>query len=179
MANKIICCSFDKESLGGFITICNGVNFSKPEHYSKTIAVTREAFIAACKDRMLFNDILGIDIRDGWQNSLGAAIACYQTMKEEFDPSIALKTSSELDVKLRGEEAVTADIETLEKANEIIGVEVEKAKEKKKTTKKKTTKKEVKDDEPTVERPDNVSENAGSEENNGVSVDGTGTECNE
>ena len=174
MANKIISCSFDKESLGGFITICNGVRFNKPEHYSKTIAVTREWFIEACKNRIMFNDVLGIDIRDGWQNALGAAIACYQGMTENFDPSVALKASSELDVKLRGEDAVLEDIEKLEKQNEELDVEIEKAKKTKKTSKKKTVKKEEKNDETTTERPDNVSEDTGSEESAGISADGTG-----
>lgn len=179
MLNKIICCSFDKDSLGGFITICNGVRFSKPEHYSKTIAVTREAFMAACKDRLLFNDILGVDIRDGWQNALSAAIFAYQGMQESFDPKVALQTSSELDVKLRGEDAVNADIEKLEKQNEELDKEIEKAKSKKKVSKKKAEKKEVKDEQATTERVDNGSENTGSEQDAGVSTDGTGTAGNE
>lgn len=179
MLNKIICCSFDKESLGGFITICNGVRFSKPEHFSKTIAVTREAFMAACKDRILFNDILGIDIRDGWQNALSAAIFAYQGMQENFDPKIALKASSELDVKIRGEDAVNADIEALEKQNEELDKEIEKAKSKKKVSKKKTAKKEVENEQPTTEGTDNGSENSGSEKDAGVSTDGTGSKCNE
>ena len=90
MATKIISCSFEQGSMGGFITICNGVNFGRPEHFSKTIAVTKEAFIAACKDRVLFNDILGIDIRTGWQNALASAIEPFKVMKEDFDATVGV-----------------------------------------------------------------------------------------
>lgn len=117
MATKLISCSFEPGSMGGFITVCNGVKHSRPEHFSKTIAVTKEAFIAACKDRVLFNDILGIDIRHGWQNALAAAIQPFCTMKEEFDADTAAKVSSELDVQMRGEDAVNADIAAVEKEN--------------------------------------------------------------
>ena len=130
MGNKIICCSFEKGSMGGFMTICNGVGFKRPEHYSKTIAITREAFIAACKDRVLFNDILGIDIRNGWQNALSAAIQCFNGMQEDFDPEVALNASSELDVQMRGEDAVNADIDALEKQNDELAKEIKKAKSK-------------------------------------------------
>ena len=119
MATKIICCSFEPGSMGGFITICNGVKHSLESHFSKTVAVTKEAFIAACKDRILFNDILGIDIRQGWQNALADAILPYQTMTvEEVDPKVAANVSSELDVQIRGEDAVNADIAAVEKENE-------------------------------------------------------------
>lgn len=118
MATKIICCSFEPGSMGGFITICNGVKHSLESHFSKTVAVTKEAFIAACKDRILFNDILGIDIRQGWQNALADAILPYQTMRvEEVDPKVAANVSSELDVQIRGEDAVNADIAAVEKEN--------------------------------------------------------------
>lgn len=118
MATKIICCSFEPGSMGGFITICNGVKHSLESHFSKTVAVTKEAFIAACKDRILFNDILGIDIRQGWQNALADAILPYQTMTvEEVDPKVAANVSSELDVQMRGKDAVKADIAAVEKEN--------------------------------------------------------------
>lgn len=118
MATKIICCSFEPGSMGGFITICNGVKHSLESHFSKTVAVTKEAFIAACKDRILFNDILGIDIRQGWQNALADAILPFCTMTvEEVDPKVAANVSSELDVQMRGEDAVNADIAAVEKEN--------------------------------------------------------------
>lgn len=118
MATKIICCSFEPGSMGGFITICNGVKHSLDSHFSKTVAVTKEAFIAACKDRILFNDILGVDIRQGWQNALADAILPFQTMTvEEVDPKVAANVSSELDVQIRGEDAVNADIAAVEKEN--------------------------------------------------------------
>lgn len=131
MAKKLICFSFEKESVGGMATICNGVNCNKPGHFSKCIAITKEAFLAACKDRVLFNDYLGVDIRDGWQNALGDAIEPYLTMKEEFDPAIALKTSSELEVKLAGEEEIAKKTEELEKINDQWDEIIEKSKKKK------------------------------------------------
>lgn len=142
MATKIISCSFEPGSMGGFITICNGVKHSRPEHFSKTIAVTKEAFIAACKDRVLFNDILGIDIRHGWQNALAAAIQPFQTMREEFDADTAAKVSSELDVQVRGEDAVNADIAAVEQENAAL----EEAVQPKRGRRKKT-------EEPVVEEP--------------------------
>lgn len=132
MATKIICCSFEPNSMGGFMTICNGVKHSRPEHYSKTVAVTKEAFIAACKDRVLFNDILGVDIRHGWQNALAAAVQPYVTMKETFDPDTAAKVSSELDVQMRGEDAVNADIAAVEEENAALEQEVQKKRGRKK-----------------------------------------------
>jgi hypothetical protein len=132
MATKIICCSFEPNSIGGFMTICNGVKHSRPEHFSKTVAVTKEAFIAACKDRVLFNDILGVDIRHGWQNALASAIQPYVTMKETFDPETAAQVSSELDVQIRGEDAVNADIATVEEENAALEQEVQKKRGRKK-----------------------------------------------
>lgn len=144
MATKIICCSFEPGSMGGFITICNGVKHSLESHFSKTVAVTKEAFIAACKDRILFNDILGIDIRQGWQNALADAILPYQTMTvEEVDPKVAANVSSELDVQMRGEDAVNADIAAVEKEN----AKLEKA------AKKAAKAKAKKDEKPVVETP--------------------------
>lgn len=143
MATKLISCSFEPGSMGGFITVCNGVNFGRAEHFSKTIAVTKEAFIAACKDRVLFNDILGIDIRTGWQNALSDAIEPFKAMKEDFDADTAAKVSSELDVQMRGEDAVKADIAAVEKEN----AKLEKAAKKAAKTKAK------KDEKPAVETP--------------------------
>lgn len=144
MATKIICCSFEPGSMGGFITICNGVKHSLESHFSKTVAVTREAFIAACKDRILFNDILGIDIRQGWQNALADAILPFQTMTvEEVDPKVAANVSSELDVQIRGEDAVKADIAAVEKEN----AKLEKA------AKRVAKAKAKKDEEPVIETP--------------------------
>lgn len=140
MTKKLICFSFEKESLGGMATVCNGVNCNKEGHYSKCIAITKEAFLAACKDRVLFNEYLGIDVRDGWQNALADAIAPYITMKEEFDPAIALKTSSELEVKLAGEEEIAKKTEELEKINDQWDEIIEKSKKTKKKGVKKNDK---------------------------------------
>lgn len=140
MTKKLICFSFEKESLGGMATVCNGVNCNKEGHYSKCIAITKEAFLAACKDRVLFNEYLGIDVRDGWQNALADAIAPYITMKEEFDPAIALKTSSDLEVKLAGEEEIAKKTEELEKINDQWDEIIEKSKKTKKKGVKKNDK---------------------------------------
>lgn len=140
MVKKLICFSFEKESVGGMATICNGVNCNKPGHFSKCIAITKEAFLAACKDKLLFNDYLGVDIRNGWQNALGDAIEPYLGMKEEFDPAIALKTSSELEVKLAGEEEIAKKTEELEKINDQWDEIIEKSKKTKKKGVKKNDK---------------------------------------
>lgn len=183
MATKIISCSFEPGSMGGFITICNGVNFGRPEHFSKTVAVTKEAFIAACKDRILFNDILGIDIRTGWQNALGSAIEPFKVMKEDFDADTAAKVSSELDVKLRGEDAVKEDIEKVEKENAKLEKATKKAKEKIAKAAKpvaepetenpveKPKTEEVKDEQRPVETTDNSSEDTRSQEDSELSSD--------
>ena len=183
MATKIISCSFEPGSMGGFITICNGVNFGRPEHFSKTVAVTKEAFIAACKDRILFNDILGIDIRTGWQNALGSAIEPFKVMKEDFDADTAAKVSSELDVKLRGEDAVKEDIEKVEKENAKLEKATKKAKAKiakaanpvaepeTENPVEKTETEEVKDEQRPVETTDNSSEDTRSQEDSGLSSD--------
>lgn len=183
MGNKIICCSFEKGSMGGFMTICNGVGFKRPEHYSKTITITREAFIAACKDRVLFNDILGIDIRNGWQNALSAAIQCFNGMQEDFDPEVALNASSELDVQMRGEDAVNADIDALEKQNDELDkvadevVAAEQGQPVPQPEEPKTE--EVEDGQRPVESPDSSSEDAGSESDSGVSAERPGSESAE
>lgn len=183
MAMKIISCSFEPGSMGGFITICNGVNFGRPEHFSKTIAVTKEAFIAACKDRVLFNDILGIDIRTGWQNALASAIEPFKVMKEDFDADTAAKVSSELDVKLRGEDAVKEDIEKVEKENAKLEKATKKAKAKIAKAAKpvaepetenpveKPKTEEEKDEQRPVETTDNSSEDTRSQEDSGLSSD--------
>lgn len=183
MATKIISCSFEPGSMGGFITICNGVNFGRPEHFSKTIAVTKEAFIAACKDRVLFNDILKIDIRTGWQNALASAIEPFKVMKEDFDADTAAKVSSELDVKLRGEDAVKEDIEKVEKENAKLEKATKKAKAKIAKAAKpvaepetenpveKPKTEEVKDEQRPVETTDNSSEDTRSQEDSGLSSD--------
>ena len=153
MATKLISCSFEPGSMGGFITICNGVNFGRPEHFSKTIAVTKEAFIAAVKDRVLFNDILGIDIRTGWQNALSAAIEPFKMMRENFDADIAAKVSSELDVQMRGEDAVKSDIAVVEKENAALEKAVKPKKERKKKEK------PVADEKPAQPEPETPAEN--------------------
>lgn len=191
MATKLICCSFEPGSMGGFITVCNGVKHSRAEHYSKTIAVTKEAFIAACKDRVLFNDLLGIDVRNGWQNALAAAIFPFQTMTEEFDPDTAAQVSSELDVQMRGEDAVKEDIEKVEKQNEELEKATKKVTKKTKKAAKPVAEPEksaepepeqpkVEENEPRpVESTDNSSPDTGSESGSELPADGPRAESAE
>lgn len=195
MVCKTISCSFDKESMGGFITICNGVTFGRDGHFCKTVAVTKEAFLEACKNKLLFNDILGIDIRQGWQNTLSDAIKPFLWMEPAFNPAEVLQKTSELDVKLRGVDAVQADIDALEKQNDEIDKELEKTVKKKKTKNpnKKTKNLEEKTQNPEIqekteevedgngrnEATDNVSEDTGSEVASELPTDTTGTSDNE
>lgn len=167
MTKKLICFSFEKNSVGGMATICNGVNCNKEGHYSKCIAITKEAFLAACKDRILFNDFLGVDIRDGWQNALADAIAPYVTMKEEFDPVAALKTASDLEVKLAGEEEISRKTKELEEINDKWDEIIEKAQTKKKSSKSKKTK-EVKDESGRTDTVAESSTDTGSSESAGT-----------
>jgi hypothetical protein len=180
MTKKLIAFSFEPESIGGFAIISNGVHFGRNGAFSHCIPMTKEAFLAACKDRMKFNELLGIDIREGWQNALKDAMEPFTTMKEECDPELASKTIADLDLNIRGEEAVTADMETLEADNAKLVTEVEKE-VKKETKPKKTTKKakkEVKNDERRDDTVTPVSENDGCAEGDGISAEGTSTADN-
>lgn len=126
MTKKLIACSFDNESIGGFITVNNGVGWGKNGHISRTVAVTREAFLEACKDKLLFNKILGINIADGWQNALSDAISNFKGLTtDKFDPQTVAKTIIETDIKVRGEEAVAKDMEPIITADEALTKELE------------------------------------------------------
>ena len=127
MTKKLVACSFDKDSVGGFITINNGVGWGKNGHISKTVAVTRESFLAACKNRLLFNEILGINIADGWQNAISDAISNFKNLTaEEFNVAETAKLLVETDIKVRGEDAVAKDLEPIVVADEAITKELEK-----------------------------------------------------
>lgn len=126
MVKKLITFSFAPESIGGFCCICNGVQTVREKHMSKCIPMTKHAFIEAMKDRIKFNELLGIDIREGWQNALKDAIEPFSTMTEECDPQVAADAVAKADVNIRGEDVVSADMETLEKDNEKMITEVEK-----------------------------------------------------
>lgn len=139
MTKKLIACSFDKDSVGGFITINNGVGWGKNGHLSKTVAVTRESFLAACKDRLLFNKILGINIAEGWQNAISDAISNFKNLTaDDFNVAETTKMMLETDIKVRGEEEVAKDMEPIVVADEAITKELEEI------VKKDTKKKEVK-----------------------------------
>lgn len=114
---RMIVCSFEPDSIGGFITINNGVHPDRVGHYSKTVTITKEAFNKACKDRHLFSDILGVDITLGWQNALKDAISNCQNLKEPTPEKIG-EFIIKANIEKRGEEAVKADMEAMEKQEE-------------------------------------------------------------
>lgn len=137
MTKKLVACSFDKDSVGGFITINNGVGWGKNGHMSKTVAVTRESFLAACKNRLLFNEILGINIADGWQNAISDAISNFKNLTaEEFNIADTAKLLVETDIKVRGEDAVAKDMEPIVVADEALTKELEEIVKKDTTAKK-------------------------------------------
>lgn len=142
-----ICCSFDNEHGTVFVTCNNGVHPDKNGHYSNTIVMTRDSFAAAMKNKLLFGEALGIDIRAGWQNALHAAVSNCLGIKTELDPEVAAKEVLAVNVEQRGEEAVAADIAELQKNNEAIQAEI------KEIMKKETEPKETKDDETGKTRP--------------------------
>lgn len=169
MVRKLIAFSFEPESIGGFAIVCNGVHFSRNGAFSHCYPLTKSAFIEAMKNRAKFNDLLGIDIREGWQNALKDAIEPFTTMTEDCDPAVAADAIAKADVNIRGEDAVTADMETLEKDNEKLVSEVSKeTKKTKKTTKK--TKKEPVNDEGRNDTTASVSTDNGCAESDGLSA---------
>lgn len=166
---RMIVCSFDKDGIGGFITINNGVRPDAPNHYSKTVAITREAFNKACKDRHLFSDILGVDITQGWQNPLKDAISNCQNLKEPAPEKIG-EFIIKANIEKRGEEAVKADMEAMKKQEEAI---VKALEEKMKETETKENE-NGKSDGSTVKKTGNRkrSKKSGSEDTTGTPADG-------
>lgn len=199
MVRKLIAFSFEPESIGGFAVVCNGVHFGRNGAFSHCYPLTKAAFIEAMKDRIKFNELLGIDIRDGWQNALKDAIEPFSTMSEECDPAVAADAIAKADVNVRGEDEVKKDMETLDADNKKMMDEVEKevkdtikekedtidkiveklekdAEEKPTKKSRKTTKKaqkEVKDDNKREEVVADSSESTGNKSNSGVSAEGT------
>ena len=187
MVRKLIAFSFEPESIGGFAVVCNGVHFGRNGAFSHCYPLTKAAFVEAMKDRIKFNDILGIDIRDGWQNALKDAIEPFSTMTEDADPAVVADAVAKADVNIRGESEVKKDMETLEKDNEKLVAEVEKevkidekpAKNVKKSHKiTKKAQKEVDTDDKREEVVADSVENAGSEPDSGISAEGTSTADN-
>lgn len=172
MVRKLIAFSFEPESMGGFAIVCNGVHMGRNGAFSHCYPLTKSAFIEAMKERIKFNELLGIDIRDGWQNALADAIAPFTTMTDDCDVAVAADAIAKADVNIRGEEAVTADMKTLEADNEKLVAEVEKeikdTKKTRKTTKK--VQKEVKDDERRDDTTTSVSTDNGCAESDGLSA---------
>lgn len=183
MTKKLITFSFEPESLGGFACVCNGVHFGRNGAFSHCIPMTKEAFLAACKDRIKFNDLLGIDIREGWQNALKDAIDPFTTMDEGCDPELAAKAVAGLDLNIRGEAAIAEDMATLEADNEKIIATVEEEVKVEKPVKKSTktskkAKKEVKNDERRDDSAEAGSKDTGCAEGNELSADTGSTDVN-
>ena len=128
-----ICCSFDNEHGTVFVTCNNGVHPDKKGHYSNTIVMTRDGFAKALKDKLLFGEALGIDIRAGWQNALHGAISNCIGIKTDLEPETAAKEILAVNVAQRGEDAVKADMEALAVNNEAIEAELKEIVEKKET----------------------------------------------
>lgn len=173
MTRKLIAFAFEQESIGGFGIVCGPAHYGRHGAFSHCIPMTKQAFLEACKDRIKFNELLGIDIREGWQNALKDAIEPFTTMTEDCDPDVAAKAIAEMDVNIRGEEAVKQDMETLEADNQKMIAEVEQeVKPSKKGTKKpKKTKKEITDDEGRADSAEAVSEDNGCSESDGISAE--------
>lgn len=128
---KLIACSFEPNSIGGFITINNGVHPDKPGHYSKTVMITRESFNEACANRELFNDILGVKISEGWQNALFDAIETCKNLKTDTGIPAMAEMIINHEIEERGEEAVAKDMEELDKHSEEVADAIDEAVEKK------------------------------------------------
>lgn len=128
-----ICCSFDNEHGTVFVTCNNGVHPDKKGHYSNTIVMTRDSFAKALKDKLLFGEALGIDIRAGWQNALHSAISNCIGIKTDLEPETAAKEILAVNVAQRGEDAVKADMEALAVNNDAIEAELKEIVEKKET----------------------------------------------
>lgn len=168
MTKKLIAFSFEPESIGGFAIVCNGVHFGRNGAFSHCIPMTKQAFLEACKDRMKFNELLGIDIREGWQNALKDAMDPFTTMGEDCDPAVVADAIAKADVNIRGEEEVAKDMEALEADNEKLVKAVEKEVKPAKKTTKKSKKKEVSDDEGRKETVADSGTDTGSEADNGT-----------
>lgn len=197
MVKKLITFSFEPDSIGGFCCICNGVQTVREKHMSKCIPMTKHAFLEALKDRIKFNELLGIDIREGWQNALKDAIEPFTTMTEDADPAVLADAVAKADINIRGEEEVAKDVETLEADNKNLSEAVEKefedlkqkqedAVEDKKSAKNvkkshKSTKKvqkEVKNDEGRTDTVATVSKDDGRSEGDGISAEEPSTADN-
>lgn len=171
MTRKLIAFSFEPESIGGFAIVCNGVHFGRNGAFSHCIPMTKQAFLEACKDRIKFNELLGIDIREGWQNALKDATDPFTTMGEDCDPAVVADAIAQADINVRGEEEVKKDMEILDADNEKLAKAVEKEVVPAKKATRKSKKKEVKDDEAGKETVADSSEKSGSEADDGVSAE--------
>lgn len=179
MVRKLIAFSFEPESIGGFAIVCNGVHMGRNGAFSHCYPLTKSAFLEAMKDRIKFNELLGIDIREGWQNALADAIAPFTTMTEDADPAVLADAVAKADINIRGEEEVAKDVKVLEVENEKLVAEVEKEiKPAKKATKKTTKKKEAKDDEGRTDTVATVGADDGRSEGDGVSAEEPSTADN-
>jgi hypothetical protein len=156
---KNVCCSFDNEHGMVYVTCNNGVHPDRNGHHSRTVVMPREHFLKCCKNRELFNEPLGIDVRLGWQNAIKNATSNCLGLKLEMEAEQAAKDIIEVNVAQRGEEAVKADIDALAENNEAVQNEL-----------KTIIEKEVKEDEA---KPKKTRASKGSKKSRGADVDTT------
>lgn len=180
MTKKLICISVEKGAPHVVITFNNGVHPDKVGHVSGSVGVDKAFYNAACQNRVLFNRILGIDIREGWQNALKDAISNAKNLSlTNIDAKRVARVAAMADVALRGEEAVQADIDKIEKGNQTIADEIEKEVDAKNAKRKKAQKKKDKpaagNETPDVPETKETDETVTKENENAEDVTATGT----
>lgn len=124
---KMITCSFDPS--GVVITAWNGVHPDRPGHFSVTKMMSREEYNEACKNRHLFDDVLGIKVSEGWAQAVADATKNASNLK--IDPKSGLNILMEAIIMKHGPEKAKEIFAELEKQNADIeaALEAELAKE--------------------------------------------------
>lgn len=79
---KMITCSFDE--VGVRMTAWNGIHPDRVGSFSATIEMNRTRFNEACQNKMIFGEMLGINIAEGWQNALSDAVKNASPLKIDF-----------------------------------------------------------------------------------------------
>lgn len=123
---KNVCCYFDNKEGVVYVMCNNGVHPDRQGHHSALVAMTRENFNRACKERTLFNEALGIDVTQGWQTALKNALSNAQNLKD-LGPMVAAKQVIDANVAMHGEEAIADDIAKIKEHNDRVQAELERA----------------------------------------------------
>ena len=110
---KMITCSFDPS--GVVITAWNGVHPDRPGHFSVTKMMSREEFNEACKNRHLFDKVLGIKVQEGWAQAVADATKNASNLK--IDPKSGLNILMNAIIMKYGPDKAKELFETLEKEN--------------------------------------------------------------